>query len=89
VAFSLVHLLRRGPEWDPAKPMEEQSGWAEHAAYMDDLTVKGFIIQDEADSADAIRATLATDPWSESHLLVDRIEAWTIRLDGRRGPATR
>jgi hypothetical protein len=38
----------------------------------------------EADSEDAIRATLARDPWSESHLLVDSIDAWTIRLDGRR-----
>ena len=40
----------------------------------------------EAESEDVIRATLATDPWSESHLLVDRIEAWTIRLDGRAAP---
>ena len=99
MAFFLVHLLRRGPEWDPAKPMEEQSGWAEHAAFMDDLTDKGFIILGgpladqvrvvhavEAESEDAIRATFATDPWSESHLLVDRIEAWTIRLDGRAAP---
>jgi len=37
----------------------------------------------EADSEDEVRATLARDPWSESHLRVDSIEAWTIRLDGR------
>ena len=97
MAFFLVHLLRRGPEWDPAKPMEEQSGWAEHAAFMDDLTDKGFIILGgpladevrvvhavEAESVNAVRASFAADPWSESHLVIDRIEAWSIRLDGRR-----
>jgi hypothetical protein len=38
----------------------------------------------EADSADTVRATLAGDPWSGTHLLVDSVDAWTIRLDGRR-----
>jgi len=31
-----------------------------------------------------IRATLARDPWSETHLVVDAIEPWTLRLDARR-----
>jgi len=39
----------------------------------------------EAESEDAVRATLARDPWSETHLRVDTIDPWTIRLDGRRG----
>jgi hypothetical protein len=30
-------------------------------------------------------AALARDPWSETHLRVDTIDPWTIRLDGRRG----
>jgi hypothetical protein len=38
----------------------------------------------EAESEDAVRATLARDPWSETHLQVDTIDPWTIRLDGRR-----
>jgi hypothetical protein len=38
----------------------------------------------EAQTEDAIRATLARDPWSETHLRIDTIEPWTIRLDGRR-----
>ena len=38
----------------------------------------------EAESEDAVRATLARDPWSGTHLLVDTIDPWTIRLDGRR-----
>ena len=37
----------------------------------------------EAESEDAVRATWARDPWSETHLVVDSIEPWTIRLDGR------
>ena len=77
--------------------MEEQSAWAEHAAFMDGLVDDGFIVLGgpladeervvhvvEADSEADIRATLARDPWSESHLVVDAIDPWTIRLDGRR-----
>jgi hypothetical protein len=38
----------------------------------------------EAESEEAIRATLARDPWSETHLVVASVEPWTIKLDGRR-----
>ena len=78
--------------------MEEQSGWPEHAAFMDGLVDDGFVVLGgpladevrvahavEAESEDAVRATWARDPWSETHLVVDAIEPWTIRLDGRRG----
>jgi len=94
----LVTLHRSGPEWDRAKPMEQQSGWEEHAHFMDALVEEGFIVLGgplgdeirvihavEAASEDAIRATLAEDPWSESHLVITSIEPWTIRLDGRAG----
>jgi uncharacterized protein YciI len=94
----LVLLRRSGPQWNRSKPMEEQSDWDAHAAFMDALVDDGFIflggpLSDEervvhvveADSEDAIRATLARDPWSETHLVVDSIEPWTIRLDGRQG----
>jgi hypothetical protein len=37
----------------------------------------------EAESEDVVRATLALDPWSGTHLRVDTIDSWTIRLDGR------
>ena len=93
----LVVLRRTGPEWDPGKPLEEQSGWPAHAAFMDGLVDDGFIVLGgpladelrtahvvEAESDDAIRATLARDPWSGSHLQIESIDAWTIRLDGRR-----
>ena len=37
----------------------------------------------EADSEEEIRAILARDPWHETHLRIDTITAWTIRLDSR------
>ena len=40
----------------------------------------------EARSEQAVRDTLARDPWSETHLRVESIEAWTIRLDARAHP---
>jgi hypothetical protein len=92
----LVVLRREGPEWDPSLPMEEQSGWPDHAAFMDGLVDDGTVVlggplADEirtvhavqAESEDAIRATFARDPWSGSHLLIGSIDPWTIRLDGR------
>jgi hypothetical protein len=37
----------------------------------------------QAESETAIRETLARDPWSETHLRVESVEPWTIRLRGR------
>jgi len=92
-----VVLRRTGPEWDPSRPMEQQSAWDEHAAFMDGLVDSGFVVLGgpladehrvvlaiEAGSEDEVRATLARDPWSGTHLVVDAVDAWTIRLDGRR-----
>jgi hypothetical protein len=92
----LVLRLRSGPEWDPERPLEEQSGWREHAAFMDDLVDKGFVVLGgpladehrvalamEAASAAVVNATLDRDPWTGSHLVTDAVEPWTIRLDGR------
>ena len=94
----LVLVRRTGPEWDRSRPMEEQSGWDAHAAFMDGLVDDGFIVLGgplddeervvhvvEADSEQAIRDTLARDPWSGSHLVIDSIDPWTLRLDSR-GP---
>jgi hypothetical protein len=63
---------------------------------MDELVDEGFIVlggplADEyrnvhvvdAESEQEVRDTFARDPWSGSHLEVDSVEAWTIRLDGR------
>jgi hypothetical protein len=45
---------------------------------------RGVVLIVEADSEDAVRTQLARDPWSETHLRIDTIDQWTIRLDGRR-----
>jgi len=92
----LVTRLRSGPEWDPATPLEQQSGWDEHAAFMNGLVDDGSVVLGgpladehrvvlaiEADSEAAVRALLTADPWNESHLRDDTIEPWTIRLDAR------
>jgi hypothetical protein len=89
-----VVLRRTGPQWDPLRALEEQSGWSEHASFMDGLVDDGFVLlggplADEirvvlvarAESEDAVRETLARDPWSETHLRVDTVDPWTIRLD--------
>ena len=92
----LVILRQAGPDWRASRPLEDQTGWEEHAAFMDGLVDDGFIVLGgplaadgriahviEAESEEAVRATFARDPWSGSHLLVGSIEPWTIRLDGR------
>ena len=96
MAFYVV-LRRTGPDWDPSTPLVEQVAWDEHAAFMDYLVDEGFVVlggplEDEARvvlaveaaSADEVRTTLARDPWSGTHLVIDTVESWTIRLDGRR-----
>jgi uncharacterized protein YciI len=90
-----VVLRRSGPEWDSTLPMEQQTGWDEHASFMDALVNDGFVmlcgpladenrvvLAVEAASEDDVRRTLARDPWHESHLVVDSVDPWTIRLDG-------
>ena len=92
----LVTLHRSGPLWDATRSLEEQDEWTAHATFMDELVSNGFVILGgplgdnlrvvlaiESSSPEAIREVLARDPWSESHLRIDSIEPWTIRLDGR------
>jgi hypothetical protein len=96
MAMFHVVVRRSGPEYDLSRPLEEQSGWEEHASFMDELVERGFVVLGgpladeyrvvhavEAESEDEIRETLTRDPWSGTHLVIDAIEPWTIRLDGR------
>jgi uncharacterized protein YciI len=91
-----VVLRQAGPEWLPGRPLEEQSGWHEHAAFMDALVETGSIVLGgpvsddgrvvhafEAESEEEVRAAWARDPWSGTHLVVESVEPWTIRLDAR------
>jgi hypothetical protein len=76
--------------------MEEQSDGSGHAGFVDALVESGFVLLGgqladehrvvlvvEAESDAAVRAALAGDPWSETHLRVESVDAWTIRLGGR------
>ncbi len=96
----LVHLRQAGPEFDPALPLHEQTGWDAHAAYMDSLVEDGSIVLGgplpngrvahamHAASEENVRAIWARDPWHESHLVLESVEPWEIRLDGRRDSST-
>jgi hypothetical protein len=92
-----VVLRRSGPQYDHALPLEQQSGWQAHADFMDALVESGFVVLGgpladerrvvlavEATSEAAVRETLARDPWDQTHLVIDSVDGWTIRLDGRR-----
>jgi uncharacterized protein YciI len=93
----LVTEHREGPAWDPALPLRKQSGFAEHAAFMDALVAEGVVVPggplaDEhrvvlvvnAESEQAVREWFQQDPWMGSHLSIACIERWTILLDARR-----
>ena len=97
--MSMFHVVvtRSGPEYDAALPMDRQTRWREHAAFMNGLEDSGFIVVGgplgdeyrvvhavEAESADDVRATFARDPWSGTHVEVEAVEPWTIVLDSRR-----
>jgi hypothetical protein len=95
VSFFVV-LRRIGPAWAPSTSLEQQTGWAQHASFMDALVDQGFVVLGgpladevrvvlvvEASSEAEVRGMLAGDPWSGSHLVVESVDAWTIRLDGR------
>lgn len=97
MAMFHVVVRRSGPEWRADRPLEEQTGWEGHAAFMDELVERGFMVLGgplgderrvvyavESESEQAVRDTLARDPWSGTHLVVDAVEPWTVRLDGRR-----
>jgi uncharacterized protein YciI len=96
MAMFHVVLHRSGPQWDPSRPMEQQSDWPAHADFMDRLVADGFVMLGgpladehrvvhvvEAESEETVRDTMARDPWHGTHLVVDSVDRWTIRLDGR------
>ncbi len=76
--------------------MDQQSRWVEHANYMEELVDAGVIVLGgplddvrvvlavETDSEETVRDILSRDPWSETHLVVDTVDAWSLRLDGRK-----
>ena len=93
-AVTMVH----GPNWDRLRPIREQEGWDEHAAFMDGLVDDGLIILGGpvgdgqqgalllAEAADEreIGTCLGEDPWAAQELLhVGTVQPWALWLDGR------
>jgi uncharacterized protein YciI len=97
VAVPMFHVTLRqaGPEFDRSKPLEEQTLWREHADFMNHLVADGYIVLGgplpdgrvahamEAESEDDLRELWTRDPWHRSHLILESVEPWDIRLDGR------
>jgi uncharacterized protein YciI len=89
-----VVIRSRGEAWRDSRTLEEQEGWDAHAAFMDSLAEKGFVLlvgplEDTRDALlvvraktrDEILARLADDPWTRSGLLTTgRISSWTLRI---------
>ncbi len=86
----------RGPAWDVDRPRRQQSGFAEHAAFMDQLTEAGTILLggplgDDVDAGDVAlvvraddeseaRERLAVDPWVGTVLTVADVQRWSLWL---------
>lgn len=93
----LVIQHRDGRAWNSTLPLREQSGFDEHAAFMDSLVGEGVVVlggplADEyrvvlvvnAESEQAVHERFQQDPWLGSHLSIAGIDRWTILLDARR-----
>jgi uncharacterized protein YciI len=99
MAFFAVTMIH-GPNWDRSRPIREQDGWDEHAAFMDGLVEDGLIIlggpvgdgrqgalllAEAADEAQ-ITARLGRDPWAATGLLhVGTVQPWALWLGSKPG----
>jgi hypothetical protein len=91
--FVVVH--RPGPQWDHGRGMREQDGWDDHARFMDDLAVEGFIVLGgpveggehramlvvDAPDEHAVRERLDADPWKPDLLEIESVRRWTVLLE--------
>ena len=97
--FVVIHA--HGAPWDATRSLREQDAWDQHAAFMDALADKGFIVLGgplgdgstamlviDAEDEDTVRATLAPDPWAVMGLLeIESLQPWTVLLE--RPPSAR
>jgi uncharacterized protein YciI len=101
VGYFLVRQAR-GPAWDPSRGRREQSGWKQHAAFIDRLSEDGniplggptgdidgqyVVLVVHASSEDEARAMFADDPWMDSILRIESVEPWTLWIGADRLPA--
>jgi hypothetical protein len=91
----------RGPAWDYSKRRREQSGWDEHAAFMDGLVDEGIVVLGgpigegdgentllilDLDSEAEVRARLADDPWANTILRIESVKPWSVWLRANVAP---
>ncbi len=91
-----VQINEQGPRWTEGRPMREQAGWAEHAAFMNALEADRLVVLGgplrgsprhramlvlRAESAEALQRRLEQDPWMRSGVLAaGKLEPWELLL---------
>lgn len=91
-----VVINEQGPSWDPAVPMREQEGWADHASFMNALVGEGLVVLGgplkggprqrallvlRAPDEAGLRARLSADPWMRSGVLeLGELVPWELLL---------
>jgi uncharacterized protein len=94
-----VVRFRAGPTWESGPP-EEQTGWEEHAEFVDALVERGTMVMggpfaDESGSMSLLegvgeedaRTLVARDPFVENGVFViDDVRAWNVYVDELTGP---
>ena len=87
-------FVHRTSVWDPGKPPQEQSGFADHAKFVAELEASGFIAMAglmqpsndvlfifRAESEEAVRLRMAQDPWQkDGHARLGRVEEVQFRI---------
>lgn len=89
-----VVTLSHGLAWNASLPLEEQTAWTAHAAFMDAMFAEGLVLLGgplegasgallimRARGVDEVRQRLTGDPWMRLGLLHEvSITPWTLRL---------
>jgi uncharacterized protein YciI len=91
-----VVMNEQGPSWDPSRPMREQKGWPEHAAFMNALVDEGVVVLGgplqggprhramlilRAPDEATLRMRLAEDPWMRTEILrLGELVPWELLL---------
>jgi uncharacterized protein YciI len=92
----VVVRIAPGPAWKSGRP-EDQPGWSEHAAFINDLTDRGVFVMGgpwtnrlgsmslwEGMDAEEVRRVQETDPFVLNGVFeIEEIADWTVYVDTR------
>jgi len=95
---TFLAISSAGPNRDSSKSTREQPLWDQHAAFIDQLVVDGFILMggplvDEggallivkAEDENEVREKLKNDPWfTRGVLKLESVKRWQIFIDARK-----